>query len=372
MLQAQKLAEEKWANELALQVNETLGSGIGASTTATASVPVPEYNAATFDPAVLEQQPGDNTGSGGVFASWFGPSKEQRRAEAELKRFEKQFKERSADPPSLPPSYLPSAWAVLALMASLTFHALFFLLCRWLPGFEAASLFEPVRPGSAIDETCLVLVTPPPNRGKPEIVPMTRSTGAASFLQIEFQRQKYFYVPPSRLGADDRFPRGIFSLAACPVSLPVPHYLGAAGLRTEADVQAATERFGKNILAVHIPSFLELLKNQLLSPLSMFQVRMCYDCGVSAGSHVSFLFNSPYIGVLRNAVVARRVLVLHAVVSRHGHRLRGVHRIPAHSDPEDARGHGAQGKPHIRVPLRALVASFDQRLATGRPNFSLV
>jgi hypothetical protein len=273
MLQAQKLAEEKWANELALQANETLGSNAGASTAATASAPVPEFNAASFDLAALEQQQqGESSGGGGFFSSWFGPSKEQRRAEAELKRFEKQFKERSADPPSLPPSYLPSAWAVLALMASLTFHALFFLLCRWLPAFEAASLFEPVRPGSALDETCLVLVTPPPNRGKPEIVRMTRSAGAASFLQIEFQRQKYFYVPPSRLGADDRFPRGIFSLAACPVGLPVPHYLAAAGLRTEADVQAASERFGKNILAVHIPSFLELLKNQLLSPLSMFQV----------------------------------------------------------------------------------------------------
>lgn len=273
MLQAQKLAEEKWANELAQQANETAAVDGGSEVSSSASVisaPVPALEAATLDLSALDQpQP---QSSGGFMSSWFGPSKEQRRAEAELKRFEKQFKERSADPPSLPPSYLPSAWAVLALMASFTFHALFFLLCRWIPAFEAATLFEPVRAGEALDETCLVLVSPPPNRGKPEIVPMTRPAGVASFLQIEFQRQKYFYVPPSRLGADDRFPRGLFSLAACPVGLPVPHYLAASGLRSEADVQAATERFGKNILAVHIPSFLELLKNQLLSPLSMFQV----------------------------------------------------------------------------------------------------
>jgi manganese-transporting P-type ATPase len=68
------------------------------------------------------------------------------------------------------------------------------------------------------------------------------------------------------------FPNGVFSLCACPVSLELTHYTSANGLQTDSEITKMDEKWGKNHLAVHTPSFLELLQIQLLSPLAMFQV----------------------------------------------------------------------------------------------------
>ena len=68
------------------------------------------------------------------------------------------------------------------------------------------------------------------------------------------------------------FPNGVFSLCACPVSLELTHYTSAGGLHTDSEITKIDEKWGKNHLAVHTPSFLELLQVQLLSPLAMFQV----------------------------------------------------------------------------------------------------
>ena len=79
----------------------------------------------------------NNTLGGGIFAGWFGPSKEQKQAKAEFDKWHKQFNERSASGPvSLPPEYLPSAWACLALFASLSLHALFYLMGHWVIAFK--------------------------------------------------------------------------------------------------------------------------------------------------------------------------------------------------------------------------------------------
>ena len=274
MAQAQKLADEKWTKELQGQVDDeesALFSDQKLETHIVSHSQDAEFAGDLKGQKLFGDTADQKASSGGWFASWMGPSKEQRRAEKELKQFEKEFKEKSLDPPSLPPAYLPSAWAVLALMASFTVHALFFLLCRWIPAFKASALFSPA---TAVTEGCFVLVVPPENRGKADIVRVIRSN--ADMLQIEFQRQKYFYVPSSRLAAEIavQFPNGLLKLSSCPVDLPLSQYLSASGIRTEADVLAATELWGKNHLTVHIPSFLELLKNQLLSPLSMFQVQL--------------------------------------------------------------------------------------------------
>jgi hypothetical protein len=68
------------------------------------------------------------------------------------------------------------------------------------------------------------------------------------------------------------FPNGAFSLSACPTSLELSRYAAAKGIETETEIAKVSEKWGKNHLAVHAPSFLELLQIQLLSPLAMFQV----------------------------------------------------------------------------------------------------
>ena len=52
---------------------------------------------------------------------------------------------RTPGPVSLPPSYLPSAWACLALFTSITLHALFYLMCHWIIAFKAKILFSPAK-----------------------------------------------------------------------------------------------------------------------------------------------------------------------------------------------------------------------------------
>lgn len=93
-------------------------------------------------------------------------------------------------------------------------------------------------------------------------------------LFAEFQRQKYIYSSPAKLGAEiaKKYPNGAFTLTAYPVALPLSHYLAHPGVSSESEATKLTEKWGKNHLAVAIPSFFELLQAQLLSPLAIFQV----------------------------------------------------------------------------------------------------
>ena len=171
---------------------------------------------------------------------------------------------------SLPSKYLPSAWACLLFLSTLCLHALFHLLCHWLVSFKAMMLFTPVV--SKIDDHCYILVVPPPNRGKSELVKMKKSK-LSSVLQMEFQRQSYVYTPSLKLGTESKkYPNGVFTLHQAPVALPLTHYIESQGLTTEAEIESTLDKWGKNHLSVHVASFLELLQKQLLSPLAIFQV----------------------------------------------------------------------------------------------------
>lgn len=307
MVQAQKLADEQWAQEASyidpsvanatavadlepievdLVESATLDiTGAGGNNRANFGDDFDENGEAVrYD--VTEKKQGFNPFA--YISSFFTVSKEAKRAKADFEKWQKEFKEKSGETVSLPPEYLPSAWACLALFATLTFHALFYLMGHWIVAFKAATLFKPA---NKVEDGCFVLITPPPNRGNPAMVavhvagtspggkkgasrPAANSgtagkDGAAQALQVEFQRQKYNYLPAAKLGeaARKKFPNGVFSLTAYPVALPIEHYLTASGLKSDAEVDKQLAQWGKNHLAVAIPSFLELLQLQLLSPL---------------------------------------------------------------------------------------------------------
>ena len=161
------------------------------------------------------------------------------------------------------------AWACLALFATLTLHALFHLMGHWVVQFKASTQYTFT---GVVDETSVVLVVPPSNRGKAAIVTV-RKINAQNSLQIEFQRQTYLYTPSKHLGAAaTEYPYGVFTLVSCPVNLPLAHYSGCRGLTSDAEIEKVSAQWGKNHLAVPVPSFLELLQIQLLSPLAIFQV----------------------------------------------------------------------------------------------------
>lgn len=284
MIHSQKIADEKWALESATMVHDEESQGaatphqmVDIESSRGLSLNEEHDRADEFvedDMEEVQMEKKAEAASSGWLMSWFGPSKEQRRAKAEFDKWQKELKEKSGDVISLPPEYLPSAWACLSLFASLSLHALFYLMCHWVVAFKAAALFAP---SSKLDGGDFVLVVPPPNRGSAALVPVLKGSAAdAGKLQsfhVEFQRQKYVYTPSSKLGEQaKKYPNGIFTLSAYPVALPTAAYLSSGGIATESDVQRLTEKWGKNHLAVAIPSFLELLQAQLLSPLAIFQI----------------------------------------------------------------------------------------------------
>lgn len=298
-ISAQAKADERWAAEaLRLSVNATFDPSATNGTSPLTAEPshlniLPdETRAAAMDdpPAASTQQglsptpgrsldfdddeagsllPTNGTKAASGLMAWFGPNKEQKRAQKELEAIQKQFNERSEEPLSLPPSYLPSAWACLALFSALTLHALFHLLCHWIVAFKAAVLYSPA---AKVEVGCFLLVDPAENRGRPSLCEIKKNDLGG--LQADFQRQTYLYTPAVKIDAERRrdFPHGVFTLSTCPINLPLRRYLEHTGLRS-LDCERLLQRWGKNHLAVHIPSFLELLQAQLLSPLAIFQVR---------------------------------------------------------------------------------------------------
>lgn len=270
-LAAQEKADKKWAG----YSNITDGSGSEVSNMENvADIFGEETSLDMGDLLNAERGTSSNKTAPWLFG-FMGPSKEDKRAQKEqeemIRRFNKAAEEAGEGPMSLPPTYLPSAWACLALLATLCLHALFFLLGHWIVEFRAWSMFS--HAGSKVDKTCFLLVFPPDNRGKAGLVPVRPSTYSDN-LQVEFQRQTYSYTPSSNLGYEGakKFPTGVFSLSSCPVDLPVSHYTTCKGHLTPAAVDSNTERWGKNHLTIKIPGFLEMLQSQLLSPLAIFQV----------------------------------------------------------------------------------------------------
>lgn len=302
MEQAQKLADEKWALETSQGLHPIAENSTNANSTMEQTEFVVEYTTEATESTVnifgekispkqvseefhdeftdgLEstssQSTPDNQQNNAAMQnyimSWFGPSKEQKRAKAEFEKWQKELKEKSGETISLPPEYLPSAWACLCLFMTVTLHALFYLMGHWIVEFKASTLFYAAK---KVEEGCFVLVVPPPNRGGSALVPVkkTVTTGVTS-LYIEFQRQKYIYTPANKLGEQaKKYNNGIFTLSGYPVNYPINTYLEYSGIPSEGDVARLTEKWGKNHLAVAIPSFLELLQAQLLSPLAIFQV----------------------------------------------------------------------------------------------------
>jgi hypothetical protein len=138
----------------------------------------------------------------GCFESFFlyslPSTAEERVAQTELREFRHFIHEniRLEGEPRLPPAYLPSAFACLALFGAITLHILFHLMCHWSAAFRAAAFFEPASLAAPIDERCVVVVQPPQNRGQSMSVGVRRSALTGQVL-IEFQRQTYFYQPPS-------------------------------------------------------------------------------------------------------------------------------------------------------------------------------
>ena len=173
---------------------------------------------------------------------------------------------------SLPSAYLPSALAVLLLLSTVFIHVLFHLLCHWLVTFRALALYSQVKYSDQITHETYILIIPPPNRGKSDLIQIQKSK-LTNVLQVEFQRQTYVYTPSNKLGEQkNKYPNGVFTLYTPPINLPLTSYLNSKGHNSDLEISKNLEKWGKNHLILHIPTFFELLCKQLLSPLAIFQI----------------------------------------------------------------------------------------------------
>jgi len=177
--------------------------------------------------------------------------------------------------PSMPPTFLPNAWAAAALFALVTSHALFHLMCHWSVDFKAMALFQPLSSKSEMAPGVSVLVEPHPHRGAKAICAVSRDVRSGSGrLFIIFQRQRYDYDPnfsgETKDGSDSAERNGGLSLMKCPDNLDLREYFATNGL-DHATVLKNQAHFGLNSLAIAQPKFFELFKQQLVSPIAMFQ-----------------------------------------------------------------------------------------------------
>ena len=172
----------------------------------------------------------------------------------------------------MPSAYLPSALAVLLLLSTIFIHVLFHLLCHWLVTFRAFALYSQVKYSDQITHETYILIIPPPNRGKSDLIQIQKSK-LTNVLQVEFQRQTYVYTPSTKLGEQkNKYPNGVFTLYTPPINLPLTSYLNSKGHNSDLEISKNLEKWGKNHLILHIPTFFELLCKQLLSPLAIFQI----------------------------------------------------------------------------------------------------
>jgi len=178
----------------------------------------------------------------------------------------------------LPSTRAPNEWAAAALLLSACAHVLFYLICHWKVNFCASVRY---RHAESVGNGCWFQVTPHAHRGKAALVPGWRAE-LSGRLCVEFQKQRYeFWGPEDE--PDDYDPDvkpldggeiegpGELRLVECPIDKPLSEYLAARGLG-EVEVEDLRAQFGHNNMDIPAPSFWACYKEQLVSPLVIFQI----------------------------------------------------------------------------------------------------
>lgn len=109
-------------------------------------------------------------------------------------------------------------------------------------------------------------VIPTPNNGSTELVKLHHErdkNGEIKEIWFTFQKTKYVYS-----GDEKKTFQGI----EFPVSLMINDYLEWKGYENDAHIDEASGKYGKNLLEMVVPEFLELFKERATAPFFVFQV----------------------------------------------------------------------------------------------------
>ncbi|KAJ8300410.1 hypothetical protein KUTeg_021929 [Tegillarca granosa] len=148
------------------------------------------------------------------------------------------------------------ALAILGLLQILTS-----LFCLWSVDVRCALTCQKVQDPY---RASWVKVVPTPNNGSKEFVKLhhdksTTPTG----LSFYFQKSKYIY---------DSEEKKQFLPLSLPVDNSIKYYMEWKGYQEDSDIKEAEEKFGKNLMQLDIPSFMDLFQERATAPFFVFQV----------------------------------------------------------------------------------------------------
>jgi cation-transporting ATPase 13A1 len=182
---------------------------------------------------------------------------------------EKKEAELNIDYESLPSPIMPSAWSCAMIFFTVTSHILFHLMCHWSIRFRTLFLYQAAR---QIRRGSFIRVDPHANKGKAAIC-LIEESDVSLRLRFIFQYQTYEFIEEEEaceglLG--DICDPGL-QLVASPTDLSWQDYKNSRGLETEGALEKAQDRYGPNTFELPRPTFIDLYKTQLMSPVAMFQ-----------------------------------------------------------------------------------------------------
>ncbi|XP_057462142.1 probable manganese-transporting ATPase PDR2 isoform X2 [Actinidia eriantha] len=155
--------------------------------------------------------------------------------------------------------------AAIVLAALALFHILTFLFTVWSVGFRCFVQYSKV---SDIHLADACEITPAKFCGSKEVVPLhfRKLTGSLSPIEEEvyfdFRKQQFIYSKE----------RETFCKLPYPSKEAFSYYLKSTGHGSEAKVDAATEKWGRNSFEYPQPTFQKLMKEHCMEPFFIFQV----------------------------------------------------------------------------------------------------
>jgi cation-transporting ATPase 13A1 len=165
----------------------------------------------------------------------------------------------SSEDQPLPGEFAPSPIAVLVVMLSVGAHVIFWLVQRWSVQVRILMQFSRLRtPSLGSTHVC---VSPPDYRGKPEIVPLIKSTEEFQTYFFSFQRRKF------------RLDESTIKLLSFPIDSPIEEFVREnGGISDKNELRKRENLYGKNAVDIPVPPFWKLYIEQILSPIPIFQL----------------------------------------------------------------------------------------------------
>eukprot|EP00808_Paulinella_micropora_P012340 g13561.t1 len=160
----------------------------------------------------------------------------------------------------VPHEYMPSFWALLALVCTFLVTLLLFFLQRWSVRIYTYLQFVPA---PRLQAGTYALVIPQEHQGSAEVVRIEEIT-------IDGKKVLFFNFHRQRFEVEEEKQR--VSHLQSPIEWPVYQYVEATGIRSDGKAQSLLQRFGENIMSIPTPAFLDMYKERMLSPIPVFQI----------------------------------------------------------------------------------------------------